>query len=112
MSELTKKASKALSLLKQAEIDALLSLYDLKCLTCEQIYQLHYSAHKNSSYCKKRLKLMIENDIIEEVKSALFETCYFLKVTGVNIVKHERCLNATIYDEEKNVITKVYFTAG
>ncbi|MBQ3420631.1 MAG: replication-relaxation family protein [Romboutsia sp.] len=112
MSELTRAAQKIITYLKDRDIKILKSIYDLRCLTGEQIFELHFVGHRNQSYCKKRLKFLIDNNVIEERSIGMSSYCYFLKTTGVNIVKYYYSLSDTLYDENKNILRKGCFTAG
>lgn len=102
----------------ERDVQALKSIYDLRCLTQKQIYELHYSkSSKNNktvsdSYCKTKIQLFLELNLIEKVEFQPKEFCYFLTSRGVDIVRAHYNLPHNIFDSRCKVVTRGYLRAS
>lgn len=103
--------------LSNRDVNALKSIYDLRCLTVNQVYELHYmkSIRGNGeivgdSYCKKKINEFVENGILEKVEH-LGEDVLFLTSDGIEVIKYCFDLPANIYDCNKGVIRRGYYRA-
>ena len=113
-----KKASKSLALiaskLTERDISALKSIYDLRCLTAHQIYQLHYSINEKTntvvadSYSKRKIKLFLDLGIIEQHTYDMNKFCFFLTSTGVDLVRASYNLPNNILDIKRKVVSRGY----
>lgn len=112
-----RKVSKALALvaskLTERDIAALKSIYNLRCLTANQIYQLHYSTNKNNiivsdSYSKRKIKLFLDLKIIEQVSYEVGKYTYFLTSLGVDLVRVTYNLPNNILDSQRKIVTRGY----
>lgn len=115
MSETVGELLKSLS---NRDIEALKSIYDHRCLTVNQIYELHYkkSARGNGeivsdAYCKKKISEFLELGIVEKVEH-LGEDVMFLTTKGVDLIRHCYDLPANIYDYNQGVIRRGYYRAS
>ena len=113
MKKISKKLPLVASKLTERDIAALKSIYDLRCLNAAQIYQLHYSLNKNNtivsdSYSKRKLKLFLELNIIEQVNYSNNKCAYFLTTLGVDLVRIMYNLEENILDSQRKVISRGY----
>lgn len=113
-----KKVKKSLTLiankLSERDINALKSIYDLRCLTAHQLYQLHYSLNKKTNsivsdtYCKRKIRQFLELGIIEEHSYNPDKQCYFLTSIGVDLVRANFNLANNILDSKRKVVSRGY----
>jgi len=113
-----------LTSLSQRDIEALQSIYLHRCLTEEQLYQLHYnkalpeekvSSHK---WVKRKVRQLLKLGLIEEVeyisKKNLTENSYvyFLTSLGIELIRYCLDLPTNIYDKKKRIVKRGYYTAS
>ena len=104
--------------LSQTELNALKSIYDYRCLTAQQIFQLHYremATVKQSvaeGACSSGLKKMLKYDLIKKVEFKGNEISYFLTPVGIEVVRHNFELPTNIYDVKKKVVKRGYYRAS
>lgn len=113
MKKMSKKLPLVASKLTERDISALKSIYDLRCLTANQIYQLHYSTNKNNalvsdSYSKRKIKLFLELNVIEEVCYKNNKYAYFLTSLGVDLIRVVYNLPNNILDSQRKVVSRGY----
>ena len=114
---LSRTIGELLKSLSNRDIEALKSIYDLRCLTVTQIYELHYKKSSrgdgeivSDAYCKKKMNEFVELEILEKVDH-MGEDVMFLTTKGVNLIRHCYDLPANIYDVNKGVIRRGYYRA-
>lgn len=113
-----KSLSELNSLLSQRDLHALKSIYDYRCLTAHQIYQLHFEEvatldeNISESYCNSAISKMLEYELIKEVKFKGGQTAYFLTSGGINVIRHHFELPTNIYDAKKKVVRRGYYRAS
>ena len=100
------------------DVDALKSIYNHRCLTANQIYQLHYMKSLrdggkivSDAICKKRIKEFMELNVIEMVEN-MGNNVFFLTSKGIDLVRYCFNLPANVYDYEKRVIRRGYYRAS
>lgn len=100
------------------DIDALKSIYEHRCLTTEQIYELHYKRSLrgneetivSDAYCKKKLNEFVELDVLEKVEH-MNQDVYFLTTDGINLIRYCYDLPTNIYDIDRGIIRRGYYRA-
>lgn len=103
--------------LTQRDKDALYSIYQHRCLTFNQIYEMHYMESQRTGQiisditCRKRLNYFQKVGLVKTVKYDNYEV-YFLTALGIDILR--RCFNIStiIYDAKKNRISRGYYRAS
>lgn len=115
---MSKELSDILKSIAPRDVEALRSIYNYRCLTTEQIYQLHYMRSirdsneiVGDSYCKKKLSDFLEMEIVEKMEH-MNSDVYFLTTKGVDIVKHCYDLPTNIFNYAKNAIRNGYYRAA
>lgn len=112
MHNMSRRATARAKNLDDKDYKILKAIYDFRCLTANQICMIIYPKHKKISATKRKINMLISEDLIEEKRGNNFETCYFLRTYGVAVLKGYYNLPTTIYDSDKNIIKKGCFTAG
>lgn len=104
--------------LSKRDVGALKSVYDFRCLTVAQIYQLHYMKSikfdndiVSDSYCKKKIYEFTELGILEKVEYPEGEAL-FLTTLGIEVVKNAFDFPMNIYDYEKKIVKRGYYRAS
>ncbi|WCK57743.1 replication-relaxation family protein (plasmid) [Aneurinibacillus sp. Ricciae_BoGa-3] len=109
--------------LSQRDVEALRSIYMFRCLTQQQLYQLHYSkslltneAISNETAIKK-ISELLSFHLIEEVEriTKIFgesEPVYFLTPLGIEVIRYCFDLPTNIYDAKKQVVKRGYYRAS
>lgn len=111
------KISEIIKNLSQRDVDALKSIYSFRCLTLNQIYELHYKKSlKNKEevsdiYCRRKISEFISLDLIEKVVYADNEV-YFLTSLCVEVIKYCFDLPTNIYDAKRKVVKRGYYRAS
>lgn len=107
-----------MKLLSRRDVDALRSIYDFRCLTVAQIYELHYMKSikfdneiVSDSYCRKKIYEFTENNVLEKVAYDEGEVL-FLTTMGVDVVRHACDFPSNIYDYTKKVVKRGYYRAS
>lgn len=96
---------------------ALKGIYDFRCLTFDQIFDLFYSKSIKTGkpitneYAKKKIAKFKKDNIIEENFSTKGRSVYFLTTDGVTIVKEYFDLADNIYDYRKRLHVKGFLTS-
>ena len=114
---MSNKISKIIKTLSQRDVDALKSIYSHRCLTLNQIYQLHYSKSLRTnedvsdSYCRKKITELIGLNLIEKVEYADIEV-YFLTPSGIKVIRYCFDLPTNIYDSKRKVVKRGYYRAS
>lgn len=113
MKKMNKKLPLVASKLTERDVAALKSIYDLRCLTANQIYQLHYSTNKNNtlvsdSYSKRKIKLFLDLNVIEQVCYNTNKYAYFLTSLGVDLIRVVYNLPNNILDSQRKVVSRGY----
>ena len=111
---------KKLNTLTDRDYEALNNIYRYRCLSFDQIFELSYkySAKDNSintqEYAKKKVKLFLELELIEEVNVFNKEVPNLFQLTRKSIerLKEYYMWPETIYDEKKRVQIRSYLTEG
>lgn len=102
--------------LASRDIEALRSIYDHRCLTTSQIYEAHYmesqktGAVVSDDYCRKKVREFLQGGIIRK-EDYLGNEVYFLTSDGIDIVRHAYNLPVNIYDHDRRVVRRGYYTA-
>lgn len=115
---MSKKLGTILKSLSKRDVEALKSIYDYRCLTITQVYQLHYMKSTrgdgevvSDAYCKKKISDFIEMGILEEVEHFV-ENVMFLTSMGIDIIRYCYDLPANIYDYNKGIVKRGYYRAS
>lgn len=103
--------------LSKRDVKALKSIYDLRCLTTNQIYELHYMKSVRGSgeivsdaYCRKKINDFLEMNLLEKIEH-IDTDIYFLTTKGINVIKYCFDLPANVYDFDKGIIRRGYYRA-
>lgn len=101
--------------LAQRDVNALLSIYKMRCLTQQQIYELHYRISTSGdivgdAYCKKKINDFMDLKLVEKLLHV--NEVYFLTSTGVELVRTCFDLPSNIYDTEKKIVRRGYYRAS
>lgn len=97
---------------------ALKSIYDFRCLSFEQVYDLHYKqgvktkGEVSNDYARKKFKKFKDLGLIEEDFSTSGESVFFLTQSGVTAVKEYFMFPSNIYDEEKHLHRRGFLTSS
>ena len=111
------KIEKIFNNLSERDKEALKSIYFFRCLSLQQIYELHYKKSLRTddivsdSYCRKKINDFTNEGILEKV-SNLNQDIYFLTSDGVDIVKLYCDFPNNIYDNEKKIVRRGYYRAS
>lgn len=104
-------------MLSERDSEALTSIYLYRCLTIEQIYELHYKQSLrdpnetvSNSYCKSKIKDFLDYQIIEKGEHS--EDVYFLTSRGVDIVRGYLDLPVEVYNYKQRRISSGYYRAS
>lgn len=115
---MSKELNDLMRSLSARDIEALRSIYNYRCLTVEQLYQLHYmrslrdsSEIVSDAYCKKKVGDFLSGDIVQKVEHPQGDVL-FLTTKGVDIVKHHYDLPTNIYNYAKNAVRSGYYRAA
>ena len=116
-----KKVSKALSSIASKisprDAKALKSIYDLRCLTASQIYQLHYSVNIRTNkpvadtFCKSKINTFLDLGLIEGTVFSLNntnDTAYFLTSLGIDLIRVHYNLAHNIFDSSRKIVSRGY----
>lgn len=103
--------------LEKADLEFLYKIYKFRCLTREQgflmIYSQNFPSYEDFIQKKEKVfKKMIKMGIIKEVFYSLENSVFFLQKEGIELVKLIFKIPANIYDYNKKIIKRGYFTAG
>ncbi|PLS19692.1 hypothetical protein CVD28_04575 [Bacillus sp. M6-12] len=110
--------------LSQRDVEALKSIYLYRCLTMNQLYQLHYSKSLlnnelvSDDIAKKKIGELLNFGLIEEVErisKVIFgepDPVYFLTPLGIEVIRYCFDLPTNIYDAKKQVVKRGYYRAS
>jgi Replication-relaxation len=110
--------------LSQRDVEALKSIYMYRCLTMNQLYQLHYSKSLlnnelvSNDIAKKKVGELLSFGLIEEVErisKVIFgepDPVYFLTPDGIEVIRYCFDLPTNIYDAKKQVVKRGYYRAS
>ena len=113
---MAKRVEKVMSEYSDRDFQALLSIYNYRCLSMNQLFNLHYrySGKKEVSteYLRKKLIKMKKDNLIEESRTVgkKTPTVYFLTNDGIQAVKMYFNLSNNIYDAKKRIHERGYYT--
>lgn len=109
------KINQVVETLTARDYDALNAIYDFRCLTYDQIYELVYKYNKDGeinseTYSKRKLKKFLEAKLITEV--ILYDKdippIYQLTTQGINVLRKYKNWPDNLYDEHKKAYFKGY----
>lgn len=110
--------------LSQRDVEALRSIYMYRCLTLNQLYQLHYKRSLltneliSNKVAKKKIGELLNYGLIEEVERiskvliGKLEPVYFLTSQGIEVIRYYFDLPTNIYDAKKQVVKRGYYRAS
>ena len=109
---------KKLKSLTDRDYQALNSIYNFRCLSYEQIYELHYKYSEKTGkinttdYSKRKMTLFMKLGIIREIKvyDKNMPLLYQLTMEGINILRKQLQWPENIYDEKSHLHVKGYLT--
>lgn len=114
-----KSLNSLMNALSQRDLDMLHSIYDFRCLTENQIYQLHFreaipfEEKLSRTLCKDRIREMLELDLIKKVEYLKGdEFVYFLTPFGIEAIRYFFELPTNVYDANKKVVKRGYYRAS
>lgn len=110
---------KLLAKLTDRDYEALLSIYNFRCLSYEQIYNLHYRYSKkpgmennenDTNYSKRKIKTFLKLKLIDEmyILDKNVPILYKLTMPGINLLRKQFCWPDNIYDEKGQKHSKGY----
>lgn len=117
MQKISKSLIPIAAKLSNRDVLALKSIYDLRCLTASQIYQLHYSRNSKTNkpvsdtFCKSKIAIFIDLNLIERVPFSFngdSHFCYFLTSKGVDIVRAQFNLPPNVFDSSRKLVKRGY----
>ncbi len=110
------KINQVVDTFSERDYDALNAIYDFRCLTYNQIYELVYKYNpktgevNSETYSKRKLKKFLEAKLVTEVM--LYDKdippMYQLTTQGINILRKYRNWPDNLYDEHKKVYSRGY----
>jgi len=113
---LSKRVEQVMEKYTQRDFEALRSIYDFRCLSMSQLFELHYKKSGNkevtSEYLRKKIIKLKQDNLIEYSQSMnkSIPTVYFLTSDGIKAVKIYFNFPNNIYDTEKRIHERGYFT--
>lgn len=114
---MSKELADIINSLSERDVNAIKSIYDFRCLTTNQIYQLHYMKSVRNdgeivsdAYCKQKINDFLDMELIEKVEHFKGDV-FFLTTKGVNVVRHCFDLPTNIYDVNQKVVKRGYYRA-
>lgn len=107
---------KRINKLTDRDIKALNNIYDFRCLSFDQIYELTYKFNdktgeiNNNVYCRRKLNEFISLNLIKEINiyDKNVPLMYQLTMEGINIIRKRLNWPDNIYDEKLKLISKGY----
>lgn len=112
------RVRKMVKIFTERDFLALKSIYDFRCLSFEQVYDLHYKqgvrtkGEVSNDYARKKFKKFKDLGLIEEDFSTSGESVFFLTQSGVTAVKEYFMFPSNIYDEEKHLHRRGFLTSS
>jgi len=109
-----KSLNKIVKSLSQRDLNTLQSIYQYRCLSAEQIHQLHYQDEETASFQDtiSRIKEMVSFDLLKEIQYKGTLKSYFLTPSGIEVVRYMFELPANIYDAQRKVVRRGYYRAS
>lgn len=109
-----------LKTMTERDFKALLSIYEYRCLSFDQIYELNYKysdylkREVPATYFRRKFSKFLEFEVIQEAYSydRNVPVVYFLTHAGVKVVKEAFNMPSNIYNEKKKVSSRGYQTAA
>lgn len=112
---------KQLSKLTDRDYEALLSIYNFRCLSFDQIYERHYKYSQkkgnelvvnDTTYAKRKIKSLLSLELIDEMYllDKNIPVLYKLTTLGINILRKQFCWPDNIYDDKGLKHSKGYLT--
>jgi hypothetical protein len=104
--------------LSTSNVDTLMSIYSFRCLSTNQIYQLHFQhvtpidESLSRSLNQSCIRELLSFELIKEVQYLGSEQVYFLTPSGIEVIRHFFELPANVYDPQKKVIKRGYYRAS
>ena len=87
------------------------SIYSYRCLTLEQIKELHFS-DKKTGKVYGRIQKLIQLDFLKEVPYKHHQHAYFLTSSGIDAIRYHYDMPTNIYDMQKKVVKRGYYRAS
>ena len=116
--KLARRVEKVIDNYSERDFQTLLSIYNYRCLSMNQLFNLHYRHSKNKEvtpeYLRKKILKMKKDNLIEEVKCVgkKTPTVFFLTNDGIQAVKIYFNLSSNIYDTRKRIHERGYYTCS
>lgn len=109
-----KSLNKIVRSLSQRDLNTLRSIYQFRCLSAEQIHQLHYKDEKTATFQHTilRIKEMVSFDLLKEIQYKGNLKSYFLTPSGIEVIRYMFELPANIYDAQRKVVRRGYYRAS
>lgn len=115
---MSKEINDILKSLAKRDIEALKSIYNYRCLTINQVYELHYKkSQKNpkesvsDAYCKKKMNEFVALEIVEKVEHVQGDVL-FLTTKGIDVIRTVYDMPTNIYNYSTNSIRNGYYRAA
>ena len=105
---MAKRVEKVMNSYSERDYNALYSIYKFRCLSMNQIFDLHYrytgDKENTPEYLRKKIIKMKKDNLIEESRlvGKKTPTVYFLTNDGIQAVKLFFNLSNNIYDTKKS----------
>lgn len=107
-----KKLHEIYRTLQDRDLKALSSIYLHRCMSIEQLFDMHYSQNAQTDmYCKQKIEYMVSKGLLEKEVTSRHEV-FFLTTDGVDVVREYLELPSNIFDANKRIIRRGYFRAG
>lgn len=115
---MSQRISKIMTNYKQRDFEALLSIYNYRCLSFEQIYSLHYkmsvagNREVGPNYLNKKMAQFKKDGLIEESThiNSNVPVLYSLTADGIKCLKEYFGFSDNIYNADKKQVQKGYLT--
>ena len=113
---MAKRVERVMNEYSDRDFHALLSIYNFRCLSMNQLFDLHYrfsgKREVTPEYLRKKIIKMKKDNLIEESRLVSKKTpsVYFLTNDGIQAVKMYFNLSNNIYDTKKRIHERGYYT--
>lgn len=113
---MSKRVEKVMEKYTQRDFEALRSIYNFRCLSMSQLFELHYKKtggkEVTTEYLRKKIIKLKQDNLIEDSQALdkRIPTVYFLTGDGIKAVKTYFNFPNNIYDTEKRIHERGYFT--
>lgn len=98
--------------LDKHDYQILKSIYTHRCLTVNQIHQLHFKVSSPIKRTEQRIQKLVKMNYLKAVPFKNEQIAYFLTTNGINAIRYEFDLPTNIYDAQRKVVRRGYYRAS